>query len=339
MFFDKQDPPPPRLPLNQSNPLEFTSEPQPSCQALVTNDNPLLVLQSTNGTGQHPKRKDSKIAAWQLLRDNDLQHESLHAEALRRHTIKAEATRCNISTGVLLLLYADELHRGQVERSLREHQLSFVLQLEELPQRQDLGFSSLVNFQERQYPQTIEKEAVSEADALFRMVTFHHEADEFLSIMGSSWFAEHRYVSDKMTVSFRKLTIANCEESETSLRSELRKHQAVTWRKKTGPSDVTWNHMVLGYLVKVYSGDTPFARDWEKTIHLNGGETNPFRQTDALPGKFLRRQGMITGPSIIHYPQKNHSRGWTVSWEEPQEEEESFFGCKNQPPQNPGMAP
>ena len=249
VIFDKQDPPPPRPPLSQLNPLKLTSEPQLSFQALVTNDNPFLVLQSTNGTGRRPKRKDSKKAARQLLRDNDLQDELLLEEALRRNTIIAEATRCPISTGVLLSSYADELHREKVQRSLREHQLSLEIQLEELSQRHDIYFnqrkkrvsalSSLVNFQERQYRQTIEKEAISEADALFRMVTFHHEADEFLPIMGSSWSAEHRYVSDKMTDSFRKLTIANCEDFETSLRSELEEHQAVIWWKKTGPSHIT----------------------------------------------------------------------------------------------------
>ena len=54
----------------------------------------------------------------------------------------------------------------------------------------------------------------------------------------------------------------------------------------------------------------------QKTIHLNGGEINPFRQTEALLGNFLRRQGIIAGPSITHYPQKIHSRGWTMSWAE-----------------------
>ena len=321
VIFDKEDPPPPRPPLSQPNWFKLTSEPQLSFQALVTNDNPFLVLQYTNGTGRRPKRKDSKRAAQQLLRDNDLQDELLLEEAMRPNTIIAKATRCHISTGVLLLSYADKLHREKDQRSLCEHQLSFEIQLEELSQRHDIYFnqkkkrvpalSSLVNFQERQYRQTIEKEAISEADALFRMVTFHHEADEVLSIMGSSWLAEHRYVSDKMTDSFRKLTIANCEDFETSLRSELEKHQAVTWRKKTGPSC-----RVLGYLVKVHSKDTALARDWEKTIHLNGGEITPFRQTEALLGNFLHRQGIIAGPLITHYPQKIHSRGWTVSWAE-----------------------
>ena len=146
--------------------------------------------------------------------------------------------------------------------------------------------------------------------------------------MGSSWLAEHGYVSDKMTHSFRKLIIANCADFETSLRSDLEKHQAVTWRKKTGPSHITWNRRVLGYLVKVHSKDTAFARDWEKTIHLNGGEINLFRQTEALLGNVLRRQGIIAGPFITHYPQKIHPRGWTVSWAEAQEEEDSFWDTR-----------
>ena len=156
MILEKQDPPPPRPPLNQPNPLKFTSEPQPAFQPLVINDNPFLVLQSTNGTGRRPKRKDSKKAARQLLRDNDLQDELLLEEAVRRNMIIAEATRCHVSTGVLLLSYADELHREKVQRSLREHQLSFEIQLEEVSQRNNIYFnqkkkhvsalSSLVNF-------------------------------------------------------------------------------------------------------------------------------------------------------------------------------------------------
>ena len=117
------------------------------------------------------------------------------------------------------------------------------------------------------------------------MVTTHHEANEFLSIMGSSWLAEHRYVSDKMSDSFRKLTIANCEYFETSLRSGLENHQAVTWGKKTGPSHITWNRRILGYLVKGHSKDTAFARDWEKTIHLDQWRRRKSVSTDRGPAQ------------------------------------------------------
>ena len=82
-------------------------------RTLVSNDNPFLMLQSANGTGRRPESKDGKKAARQLLRDNDLQDELLLEEAVRRNTNIADTTRCHISAGVLLLSYADELHRGQ----------------------------------------------------------------------------------------------------------------------------------------------------------------------------------------------------------------------------------
>ena len=92
-----------------------------------------------------------------------------------------------------------------------------------------------------------------------------------------------------MTDSFRMLIIANYENFESSLRIELDRQQSGTWRKKTGPDHITWNRRVLGYLVKVHSKDTAFARSWESTVHLNGGELSPFQQTDALLSNFLLR--------------------------------------------------
>ena len=125
----------------------------------------------------------------------------------------------------------------------------------------------------------------------------------------------------KLEISARKAIVRECvnspsqllESLEHQIRNDIHHTHKLKAYKLFWPAHLNTNRLVMAHIIKLNCKEKPFRTAWLQTSNKNGGNVDPFHDSDITLQNFLRMQGLLKGPAISHFPAKTPTKNWSAS--------------------------